>query len=82
MEADTPKEIPDVRRILTRTDVTTEYQETATPGKGTIIYDKGYVTKNHQGEIRMADWLHKTFGGEIKLLAESKAQGGKTPDFL
>lgn len=63
-------------------DVTQEYLDAATPGIGSVTYEDGYKTKNHQDEIKMAGWLRRTFGGDIKLLKESKEQGSKTPDFL
>ncbi|NBI69295.1 hypothetical protein D1646_21450 [Pseudoflavonifractor sp. 60] len=62
-------------------DVTEEYLRMATPGQGSITYEDGYQIKGHQSEINMADWLHRTFGGNIVLLKESKEQGDKTPDF-
>lgn len=65
-----------------REDVTEEYIRSATPGQGTVTFEDGYKVKGHQNEIRMAHWLRDTFGGNIKLLAESKVQGDKTPDFL
>lgn len=63
-------------------DVTQEYLDAATPGIGSVTYEDGYKTKNHQDEIKMAGWLRRTFGGDIKLLKESKEQGSKTSDFL
>lgn len=73
---------PAQRAALTPVDVTQEYLDSATPGQGTITYENGYKVKGHQDEIKMADWLHRTLGGDIKLLKESKEQGSKTPDFL
>lgn len=87
MGSNDSREIPDVgttstpRRTLTPEDVTKEYMEAATPGRGTVTYEDGYVVKTHRNEIKMADWLHRTFGGDIRLLKESKEPGGKTPDF-
>lgn len=87
IEAKMPKEIPDVRKPSAPTplrpeNVTEEYQRVATPMQGAVTYEEGYQTKGHHDEITMADWIHRTFGGYIKLLAESKVQGDKTPDFL
>lgn len=87
IETNTPKEMPDVRKPSVPTplrteNVTEEYQRAATPGQGTVTYEDGYQIKGHHDEIKMADWIHRTFGGDIKLLAESKVQGDKTPDFL
>lgn len=67
---------------ITPIDVTEEYLDAAAPGQGAVTYDNGYKTKGHQAEIDMAHSLHRAFGGDIKLLAESKEQGDKTPDFL
>ena len=63
-------------------DVTKEYLRTATPGRGTVTYEDGYSTKNHQAEIAMSAWLYKTFGGKITLLKESPERDVKTPDYL
>lgn len=76
-----PKEIPDVGKTLIRTDATGEYLKAAVPGEGTVKTETGYMAKTHQSEIKMADWLHCTFGGDILLLKESKDQGDKTPDY-
>lgn len=68
------------------TDVTELYLKSATPAKGKIIFDEGYKKdKAHQSEIKMAQWLHDTLGGDIKLLTEagnSGIDGVKTPDYL
>lgn len=63
-------------------DVTEQYRRSAKPGIGDITYDAGYKTGQHRDEIFMADWLHRTFGGEIKLLVESDVKGQTMPDFL
>lgn len=81
------KETPEVGKLpapiqLRMDDVTSEYLSAASPGQGAVTYEEGYQIKGYLGEIKMADWLCRTFGGDIKLLAESKAQGNKTPDFL
>lgn len=82
------KEIPEVgrasapRKPLAKEDVTGEYVESARPGQGSITYEEGYKVKGHQSEINIAGWLHRTFGGDIKLLKESKEPGDKTPDFF
>lgn len=78
-----PKSAQPAPRIsLTPVDVTRKYLDAATPEHGTVTYEDGYKVKNHQAEIDMADWIRRTFGGNIKLLKESKEQGSKTPDFL
>ncbi len=62
-------------------NVTTEYQEAATPGQGRVFYFIGYRKKNHSAEINIAKWIHDKFGGDIELLAESNLKGIKTPDY-
>lgn len=68
-----------VKQII---DVTKEYLQTATPGKGTIIYDDNYSINKHKDEIKTAEWLHNTFGGDIRLLKESEIKNIMTPDFI
>lgn len=63
-------------------DVTKEYLRSATPGKGMLSFDEGYKIDIHREEIGMANWLHDTFGGDIKLLTEANAQRVKTADYL
>lgn len=70
------------RQQTQQQDVTQEYLDKATPGKGEITYDDGYVTKNHQDEINMASWLKNTFGGDVRLLAEASSKGQTMPDYL
>ena len=80
----TPTPVPQPRapvRLASR-DVTEEYLRMAAPGQGSITYEDGYQVKGHQSEIAMADWLRRTFGGDIVLVKESKEPGDKTPDFI
>lgn len=62
-------------------DVLSEYTKKATPGQGLITYDIDYKIGKHKEEVKIADWLHSTFGGDIKLLNEADALGVKMPDF-
>ena len=62
-------------------DVLQEYIDAATPGSGRISCDDGYDLKSHKKEIDTANWLHKTFGGDIKCLLEKNGQHVKTPDY-
>lgn len=62
-------------------DVLQEYIDSATPGSGRISCDDGYDLKSHKKEIDTANWLHKTFGGDIKCLLEKNGQKVKTPDY-
>lgn len=64
------------------TDVTQEYADKAKPGSGVLIYEAEYRKKTHENEIRAAEWLIETFGGDVTLLREHKIYGIKTPDFL
>lgn len=62
-------------------DVVNEYRKTATPGQGAVEYDAGYKPGKHQEEIKIANWLHDTYGGDIRLLNEADEFGVKMPDF-
>lgn len=62
-------------------DVKNEYEEKATPGKGSILYDPGYEIGKHRDEIAIAEWLLASFGGDIRLLAEDEERKVKTPDY-
>ncbi|MCM1172085.1 MAG: hypothetical protein NC393_08145 [Clostridium sp.] len=64
------------------TEVTDEYMKARYPGQGKIIYDDNYDKKSHIEEINMAEWLHKKFGGDVKLLTESIIRGEKRPDYV
>lgn len=59
-----------------------EYINAAKPGTGIISIDDGYDKGKHILEIKFADWLHSTMGGNIRLLAESTVNGVKRPDYL
>lgn len=62
-------------------DVLDEYIKNATPGVGSITFEEGYKPGKHQSEIKTAQWLHETFGGDIVLLNESTVDGKKVPDY-
>lgn len=72
----------DIISGMERQDVTSEYFQTATQGQGLIIYDEKYDIDSHQEEVKMARWIHNTFGGDIRLLTEINEQMIKTADFL
>lgn len=63
-------------------DVTAEYLCFAAPGEGAVTYEDGYQVKGHQDEIKTAEWILRTFGGDVKLLKESKIKNQKRPDYL
>lgn len=63
-------------------DVTDQYTSAASPSSGTLSYDPNYEkSRRHANEERIAEWLHSTFGGDIRLLAESPVDGVKMPDY-
>lgn len=64
-------------------DVTDAYQSSAESGKGTITNDPDYdFSKRTKNERDTAEWIHKTLGGDIKLLSESKIDGKRMPDYF
>lgn len=65
----------------TPADVTAEYFANATPGKGSVAVDRGLQFGKHKKELRMAEWIHSTFGGNITVLKESLDFGVKMPDY-
>lgn len=60
-------------------DVTKQYLADASPGKGNIEIEQGYLKAERQDEIKMANWIHKTLGGDIVLKTELFGQ--KNPDY-
>ena len=60
-------------------DVSRLYREDATPGRGLIDYEDGYIKKNNKNEIETARIIHKKYGGDIVLKAEKYGQ--KNPDY-
>lgn len=63
-------------------DVTTEYFNKNTKEIGRILFSDDYDVTIHSEEIKIALWLHNTFGGHIKLIKEnSKSYGMKTSDY-
>lgn len=63
-------------------NVTKEYERGKYPGQGKFSQDDGYIVENHREEERIAKWLHKNLGGDIRLLCESDIDGTKMPDYL
>ena len=53
-----------------------------TPGIGKVVFDKGVKVKNKETEIRIAKWLIEKFGGEYRVLNESKIYRRRTPDLM
>lgn len=62
------------------TDITQEYYDKATPGRGTVERAKGFSDVN--GEARTADWIQYVFGGDIICLADDHPEGELNPDYL
>lgn len=60
-------------------NVTGEYLRKARPGRGKVLFEKGFAKDDYPDEVKTAEWLHKRFGGEIKLLNRSNEK--KSPDY-
>lgn len=73
---------PTPRTALTPLDVTQEYLDAATPGQGAVTYDETFDKGRHQAEVSFAKWLHKMFGGDIRLLDEVNKDKVQTPDYI
>ncbi len=64
------------------TDVRSEYVKTASPKIGEVVYDTDYDMAAHREEVQIANVIHDTFGGDIKLLNEVNGGGKRMPDYL
>ena len=64
------------------TDVRSEYVKTASPKIGEVVYDTNYDMAAHREEVQIANVIHDTFGGDIKLLNEVNGGGKRMPDYL
>ena len=63
-------------------DVTKEYFEEATPGRGNIDKEQGYIDENNEKEINVAKILHKELGGDIFLINDNnRKEGQHIPDY-
>ncbi len=58
-----------------------EYRYKMKPGSGKVIREKGFDPKDRDNEIKSANWLHKTFGGDVILKEESTEKGVLSPDY-
>ena len=63
-------------------DITGRFVSSAKPGTGKITYDQGYRESRHREEIHVAEWLHNTFGGDIRVLNEKLVYNKKIPDYI
>lgn len=61
-------------------EITASFFEGKTPGKGSVNYEEAFVNKNNEKEN--AEWLLKTFGGNIICLSESNEDNVLSPDYL
>ena len=75
-------EVMQKRSIPKLSDITNEFVRRAKPGTGKITYDEGYRKSRHREEIRVAEWLHSTFGGDIQMLNEKTRFKTKSPDYI
>ena len=62
-------------------DVTKEFLDKASPGKGSIEYEEGFNFKYSYEEKMTAFWLLETFGGRIILLKQNSGYMIKNPDY-
>lgn len=63
--------------------VTQEYLDVATPKRGNIDYDKGFVKKKSIRETVCGEVVFDTFGGDIKYrVPNNNEKGVKNPDYL
>lgn len=63
-------------------NVTPMYYGTAKPGKGKIAFEEGLDIAGHANEIKVADFLKETFGGDILVQKEVNKNKIKTSDYL
>lgn len=64
-------------RIREANDVTDEYMKKRKPGIGSIVYEEGAKEEDKA----IANWLYRSFGGNVKCLKED-SRIGKMPDAL
>lgn len=62
-------------------DVSAQYRNTAQPGIGSVTKQPGFTDGKHQSEIKMADFLHDQFGGNITLMTEKNEYKVLTPEY-
>lgn len=61
-------------------EITASFSEGKTPEKGNVNYEEAFVNQNNEKEN--AEWLLKTFGGNIICLSESNEDNVLNPDYL
>lgn len=62
-------------------DVTGEYLQKAKPGIGIVVPEEGFEEEKYPKENKIANWLHKTFGGTVIKKKDVNKDKIKTPDF-
>ena len=65
-----------------RSDVTDEYIEKAMLGTGLLTHDAGCEDGEHEDELKFAEWVHNTLGGDIHVRKEANQQNVKDPDYM
>lgn len=63
-------------------DVTQEYLDKAIPGKGILQIDSGVDTEKNAEDIKIAEWLKQSFGGDIRIVKDSNKYKEGTPDYI
>ena len=63
-------------------EITSQYTDRAKKEAGYVAIDPGVDVGKRQRERDVASMLANTFGGEVRVLAESTQEGVKTPDYL
>ncbi|MBR4236432.1 MAG: hypothetical protein IKR85_10305 [Clostridia bacterium] len=59
-----------------------DYEFKKTPGRGTYTIQQNVPRDgSHDDEIRMAEFLHRTYGGDMTVREESKVRNVKNPDY-
>ena len=62
-------------------DITKAFIENSSAG-GRIVFEGNYDKRTHSEEIKTAEWLQQSFGGNVVLLSEVKAKDIKTHDCI
>ena len=62
-------------------DITKSFVEKNSVG-GRVVFERNYDKRTHPEEIKIAEWLEQSFGGNVVLLPEIKAKNIRTPDCI
>lgn len=74
------RKLDETLNSISLSDVTQEYLEKSSPGKGFLKKQAGF--SNNNGEEAIANWLFDKFGGKITILAEKNQDNVLNPDYL